>query len=369
MISKNIFYFSNINIIGGVESFFYYMVKKYKDYDITIYYKTGDMKQIQRLRKYARVIKFTGQKIQCEKAFFCYNADIIDSVIAKEYIQIIHANYVATKTKPHFYPQITKVIGVSQYCCDKYEELTGVKCECVYNPLDVDIPEKPLILVSATRLTEEKGKDNMLLLDRNLYKNGRPYIWFIFTNDTTEIVSPNIAWLHPRLDISNFFGIADFVVQLSKDEAYGYVPNEALKIGTPVILTDLKVYKELGIKDGEHGFVINDFENFDVNKLYDFKKKISYNPPEDKWGEILAKGENTYLKEKKDMVTAIALEGFSTKDFDKLKNLSRASEYNGNEYGEIYKDDIFDCDKKLFKYYTSENPTGRALVKEYSELD
>ena len=35
---KNIFYFYNINSIGGVESMFYYLAKKYCDKDIIILY-------------------------------------------------------------------------------------------------------------------------------------------------------------------------------------------------------------------------------------------------------------------------------------------------------------------------------------------
>ena len=71
---SNIFYFYNINSIGGVETFFYYLAKKYCDFDITVFYSTGDINQIKRLRKYVRVKKYkTGEQIKCKKAFFNYN--------------------------------------------------------------------------------------------------------------------------------------------------------------------------------------------------------------------------------------------------------------------------------------------------------
>ena len=60
---KNIFYFYNINSIGGVESMFYYLAKKYKDNDITVYYSYGDEKQIARLRKYIKVLKYNNETI------------------------------------------------------------------------------------------------------------------------------------------------------------------------------------------------------------------------------------------------------------------------------------------------------------------
>ena len=47
----NIFYFDRINKIGGVETFFYEIAKKYCNNDITVFYSFGDLKQIQRLNK------------------------------------------------------------------------------------------------------------------------------------------------------------------------------------------------------------------------------------------------------------------------------------------------------------------------------
>ena len=69
---KNIFYFRYINAIGGIETFFYYLAKKYQDWNITIYYLDGDPKQINRLKQYVRVRKYEGEVIECDKAFLPY---------------------------------------------------------------------------------------------------------------------------------------------------------------------------------------------------------------------------------------------------------------------------------------------------------
>ena len=54
---KNLFYYKHVNAIGGVETFFYEIAKKYgKDHDITLLYQTGDPKQLQRLRELIRVV-------------------------------------------------------------------------------------------------------------------------------------------------------------------------------------------------------------------------------------------------------------------------------------------------------------------------
>lgn len=158
--SKNIFYVSNFNSIGGVETFVFELARKYKDYDITIIYKTGDIKQLKRIRQYVRVIKYTGEKIKCKRAFFNYETDIIKDIEANEYIQLIHAMFKTQGIKPIINPKITKYMAVSESASKEWKELTGIKAEVIRNPLEITEEEKKpiLYLISATRLTKEKRK-------------------------------------------------------------------------------------------------------------------------------------------------------------------------------------------------------------------
>ena len=64
---ENIFFVSDINVIGGVETFLWEMVKKYQNYDIAVVYKTGNDKQINRLKKYCMVYQHKKQKIKCRE--------------------------------------------------------------------------------------------------------------------------------------------------------------------------------------------------------------------------------------------------------------------------------------------------------------
>lgn len=48
----NIIWIGVISKLGGVESFAYYMAKKYKDLDIAVMCKSGDVKQLERIRQY-----------------------------------------------------------------------------------------------------------------------------------------------------------------------------------------------------------------------------------------------------------------------------------------------------------------------------
>ena len=316
---KNIFYFKKINSIGGVETFFYYLAKKYNDWDITVFYQTADLLQLKRLRKYVRVKQYNqGDKILCEKAFFCYNADIIDNVDAKEYIQIIHADYEAQPELNKINSKIDRYIGVSQLACDSFTKMTGLECELCYNPVEIDEPEKSLLIVSATRLTKEKGKDNIIKIANKLNAINRPYKWLIFTNDKDVINIPNIIYKKPNLEIINYLKKADIVAQLSSCEAFGFTPNEALLVGTPVLLTDLPIWKELGIKDGIHGWIIKDIDNFDVEKLFEDIPEFKYIPPKDNWDKILEKGDNTYKKELEEKTKVVCIKNYFDTDLNIL---------------------------------------------------
>lgn len=279
---NNIFYFDNINSIGGVETFFYYLSKKHKD--MTVFYKTGDYNQIKRLAQNVEVRKYNGQKIECNRLYMNYDLSIINNVDAKEYIEIIHADYKALGKRPNVNNKITKYIGVSKVACDSFTELTGLPCECVYNPVAVDEPRKMLLLVSATRLTKEKGRDRIIELGRQLDNAKIPYLWIIFTNDWDVIKNPNIIYMEPRLDIIDYIKKADYLVQLSDSESFCFSVNESLLVGTPVIVTDCPVYEELGIKDGEHGFILDfDMKNVPIDKIYKGLPKFVYKSPVDKW--------------------------------------------------------------------------------------
>ena len=212
---KNVIYIKKINCIGGTETFIYYLIRKYSDYDIVVYYQTGDYEQVQRLKKYARIKKYHGEKIVCEKAIFNYNTDIIDKVDAKEYIQGIHTDFKEQQLcfTPH--PKIDRYIGVTQIACDSFKEYTGLDCELCYNPLFIEKPKKLLKLVSATRLTKEKGASRMQELAQALDREGIPFIWLVFTDDVSKVKHPNVICLPQRLDIMQYIAGADYLVQLS----------------------------------------------------------------------------------------------------------------------------------------------------------
>lgn len=306
---NNIFYFSNINSIGGVETYFYYLAKKYSRNDIAILYKTADANQLARLSKYARCICYNGTPVKCKKAFFSYTIDIINNVIADEYIQIIHANYLEQNVTPNISPKITRFIGVSKEVCKAFEIVSGRKCELCYNPIVIDQPKRIIKLISATRLTKEKGKDRIKRLGWILNQCGIDYIWLVFTNDKKAIDNPNIIYRNPSFDITSYINDADFLVQLSDSEAYCYSVVESLLLGKPVIVTDLPIYNELGLDDTNSIKLPLDFDSLDIKKLYQ-DYNFTYEPPEDKWNKFLNKGSYKIKEVNKMNVKVVALDTY-----------------------------------------------------------
>lgn len=299
---KNMFYFYNINKIGGVENFFYELAKKYNKFDIVVYYTSGDPDQIKRLRKYITVKKYNeGDIIECEKAFFNYKANIIENVIAQEYYMIIHADYKQQRVVPNTHPKITKYIGVSQAVCDSFTELTGLPCELCYNPITLDPPKRTLHLVSATRLTKEKGKWRMKKLAKTLNDANIPFVWDIYTNDVNEIKEPNVRYQKPTLEINGKLSDADYVVQLSDSESYCYTMVQALMLKVPVIVCPWECLKELKVNN-DYGFILPfDMNNIPVEDIYNKHFDFEYIPPEDRWNEILAPGKSKLLEARKYM--------------------------------------------------------------------
>ena len=318
--AKNIFYFRSINVIGGVESFFYYLAKKYSDTnDIAVYYSVGDNEQIRRLRRFVPVYHWHGgQRISCEKAFFNYEAqDIIDHVDAEEYIQIIHADYKAMKIRPKMYPQITRFVAVSEQARRSFEELTGLKCEVAYLPIDTNGVQKSLHLVSATRLTAEKGRDRMIRLGRALDAAGIPYTWDIYTGDSRRFTSPNMMLRPPRLNILPEIKAADYLVQLSDSEAYCFSVAEALTMGVPVIVTPCPVFREIGVKNRENGFVLPfDMSEIPLEEIREGLPPFEYVPIPDRWEDFLASGTSSYkgIGEGDGMISLRAVRSFDSSD-------------------------------------------------------
>lgn len=275
---SNIIYVRDISQLGGVETWVYELAKKYSGLDLAVVYRTADSAQLKRLLKLVPAYKFNGQKIKCDVAVINYDVSIIPHIEASVGIyQAIHGDYEnpAYKWESPTHPKIKEYLCITNYLMGSVERITGNKnLRLCYNPLTIEDGNKPLILLSATRLSAIKGKDRMQKLATALDKAGVEYIWIVFTNDTDAIKSPNVVYIPPKLDIGRWFEIADYIIQLSDTEACSYTIAEALFRNKPVIVTPLPYLKEIGVKDGKNAYIME----FDCSNIDSIVKRIGRVP-------------------------------------------------------------------------------------------
>lgn len=291
---ENVFYFREINTIGGVESFFYYLSKLFKN--MVVYYETADPIQVERLAKNIEVHKHKGEIVKCKRLFGNYGLNnFLPYVEAEEKYFIIHCDYKRNKfASPLIYPWF-KYIAVSKLAGESFKEMTGIDYELIYNPVVLDKPKvekkEGLHLISAQRMSGEKGAWRILLLSEMLDKAGIKYDWDIYTNKPKKLdmkkLSPNIHLKEPKLDLTKEMAEASYLVQLSDHEAFGLSVAEALVLGTPVIVTDIPAFHEIGCN--ENNAIILDLflTNLNIEEILKGKKPFKYTPPKSNWGKYL----------------------------------------------------------------------------------
>ena len=288
-----IIYQSNIIRIGGVETFTYNMCKNLsKYYDILLLYEQCHPDQLKRLTKYVECEKYNPKQLY--KADLCLLASswgtMPESVEAPEYWQMIHANYkelLKVNYKYKLWHKTTKHIAVSKAVKENFEEIYNIKCDVVYNLLDEIQPTvKPnkdkLRLLSATRLSGEKGYNRMVILADKLRERKIDFEWIIYTDLNTYNIKPmqykEIVYKQPTYDIWQDVVNASYGVQLSDTEGYSYFVNECLQYGTPMIVTNFdSVYES--VEDNVNGFILKmDLSNLDIDKIIKSNLKFKYTP-------------------------------------------------------------------------------------------
>ena len=290
---KNVFYMHKISPIGGVESYFYYLSKLY---DIEVWYTEGDAEQIKRLAQNIPVHKYKEQPIECDRLFSNYS--FTASTTAKEKYHVIHYDPLNVGFGTS-YCDGWKYIGVSKVACKGFKAITGHDIELIYNVLPIEKPKvnkkEGLHLISCTRLSSEKGGKRINKLANMLDKAGVKYDWTIYTNKTRMAFdSKNITVKPQQLDLRKEVAESSYLVQLSDCESFGLSVCESLMMGTPVIITDLEAFKEIGCKHGINAVVCDmNMQNVDIDMIAKNNMKFTYTPPKSNWDKYLSR-EKTY---------------------------------------------------------------------------
>jgi len=337
----NIYYKNHLAEIGGIETATYNIAKKYSHKkDILFLIGDGHPSQIKRLSKIAKVEKYNPNKqYYCKKVFITYETEVPKNIHSDHRARVSHGDLIEIQSHGWNLPKdetITEDYGVSTNTCETVKKVMGKNARLCPNPIFKVNTRKLLKLISPQRMTWEKGAGRIKEIARQLELYDIPYQWIVFCNDENEVKAldnNNIVWMKSRLDISSFVEDADYLVLVSECEGSPMSPQEALMLGTPIIVTDLPCYKDFNINE-KHGFFLNkDLSNLDVQEIYYKKDTFNFNwtPPKDIWGEIL-------------------LDGKCEKEYEKMKTFkvkaTKEAEMSNiviNELGRVAKDgDTFD---------------------------
>lgn len=255
-------YTSYLHIIGGIETYILNFTDLMKsDFEMVVVCPRLPEEMAKRIP--VPVIQIQ-EPISCDTLIMIRMMDPIPKHITyQKTIRMCHA----MKSNPSWkiLQDCDKVVHVSKASKTSFQS-SG---EIIYNPL-VYSEKKSLLLVSATRIPAlDKGKnaERMLKLAKMLNDKEIPFLWFNFSDAPLQNAPKGFVNVGHFAELQPYIKRADYLVQLSDHEGFGYSVLEALMVGTAVICTPFETTKELGVVDGKNGYIIPFDLDFDVEKL------------------------------------------------------------------------------------------------------
>lgn len=313
--------------IGGIETFTYYFVKTMsKYYDIIVLYDTMDPAQIDRVSKYVECIKNDPKHhIECDHLIINRILDPIpNNIHAKITIQMVHGARITYADVPQ---DRDKIVCVSEYVKKTWTDKT-INAHVINNIMSMDKPKaSPILLVTASRLdAADKGLKRMLQLAELMEKQDVPYIWLCFSNKGNIYNAPKrMIFMEPTLDILPWIQKADYLVQLSDEEAFCYSLVEALELGTAVIVTPLDILDEIGVIDGENGYVVpyaitDDYKTSQFLNIPQFKYHFDSRPIVKKWRALLGDKKPTHSYKPQKLTNIIVTNKYYDNELQRVVN-------------------------------------------------
>ena len=330
ILTQVVIYCGNTQVIGGIETFIFNFCKTMCEYyDLMVVYTDHmDPKQIMRLSEYVPVRRDNGKLISCNVVINIRLTDEVPPTIQyKKRIQMCHTCQLAPSGKWHWEIKrnFDELIFVSKAAADSFAD-QNLDHTIIPNFTDAEQPKKALLLVSACRLTWEKGEERIYQLAEQFQAKNIPFVWLVFSGQSLKRNIPGVVHCPTTLDVRSYLQKADYVVQLSDIESFCYTLREALELGTPVLTTPLSVLPEIGFKNGENGYCLPfDMKNIDVEEIYRKIPKFEPIPCDNvnivkKWRKHLGKSSPTHsYKTGNDLVKVVVVEGYG--DLELGRNL------------------------------------------------
>ena len=208
---------------------------------------------------------------------------------------MIHCDYSSNVSK-----EITdfngEFLAVSQIAADAFTKRYNVPCKTIESFVFPHKPKRFLELVSCSRIYSVKGVNRMYEFADELDANGIYYRWINYTeidrngakflNQKRSKQIQHISCIDNDL-LLDIIARADYLIQFSEAEGYCYAVHEALSVGTPVICTDIPIFREI-IQNGVNGYLTPLNIDTIVNKMpKDFVYRDDIDSIKNKWNNIL----------------------------------------------------------------------------------
>ena len=283
---KVIIYQKLLYKIGGIETWGLNLAKIFEDRDITFVFSSADSIQLMEFAKYANVIIDDGdRKYDCD-VFISANYDggavILDRITAKKRYQTIHSDFEALKKvngwqnfELNLDPRFDRIISASETAQKGLKRGFGYESVVITNPL-TKLEGKPLIFLTLSRASEEKGIFRMVEMAKRFEGSGKRFIWLVCStleNTDRDVMSaiksvPEMVIVQPQFYSKYLMYVASYVVQLSDTEAYCYSLHESLISGVPVIATPFEQATKV-IEHGKNGYIVNfDLSDLNVDEIF-----------------------------------------------------------------------------------------------------
>ena len=308
---KVIFRQGYLYYIGGIETFLFNLVKKYRNKNITIMCNMIEPNQLINLSRYADIVIDNQKQFSCDVLIIGNydGSDVLHRVKADKVYQMIHADLSGMKaTHPGYanlkwskHPRVNKVICVSEVAAKGLAPFCQCEPEVIYNILDNDFEEEQgMVFVTLSRATKEKGIERMIEMAKRFKAAHKPFIWFVCCSlsqvKDTKILQeikaiPEFIIVPPTTLNKILIRGCDYLVQLSSTESFCYSAFEALQRGVPVILTRFPEAYNI-VEEGKNGYLVEmDLSDLDVDKIFNHKPdKVTFNDrcDYDKWEKVFA---------------------------------------------------------------------------------
>lgn len=263
-------YCEYMNVVGGMSTWLYNFCAAMIDHSMIILYDRLDAKQVKKLESVVKVMKNEGQQIECDTLIVHRLTDKIPpNVKYNKTIQVCHACVQKKLRIPQGRDFLVNVTKAAKDSWGKESE-DGI---VIHNFVLRDFNE--LLLVSATRTQAgDKGQNDERFrkLAKMMNDEGIRFTWLNFSDKGIEDPPENLINMPPKLNVQAFMRRADYLVQLSDVESFGFSILEAMINGTPVLTTGFPALYENGFVDGVHGYVLPADMNFDINKILKIPK-------------------------------------------------------------------------------------------------